>query len=85
MKTKKCISCGKPIIEKRKCPKCNEEVSYLCSEATSTTSATMYPDGSIELDNEDMNSIAETNEWRCDKCDEVIAMNEEEAHNFFKN
>jgi hypothetical protein len=83
MKTKKCISCGKPI-EKKKCPKCNCGISYLYSEATATTGATMNMNGEINLDNEDMNDIAETNDWRCPNCDELIAINEEEALNFMR-
>jgi predicted RNA-binding Zn-ribbon protein involved in translation (DUF1610 family) len=84
MKTKKCINCGKPIIKKKKCPKCGEEIDYLISEATATTGVTMNMDGKMSFDNEDMNDIAETNEWECPKCDEVIAMNEEEALNFMR-
>lgn len=66
------------------CPKCKEEISYLHSEATATTGVDMNLDGEISFDNEDMNSIAETNEWRCPECDETIAVNEEKAIKFLQ-
>jgi phage FluMu protein Com len=67
-----------------KCPRCKQVITSLCSEATATTGISMDLNGKIIFDNEDLNKIAEINEWRCPKCDEILAWNEEEAKNFIK-
>lgn len=67
-----------------KCKNCGEDINSLVSNATATTGCTMDKDGNIELDNEDLNSIVEIDEWRCPECDEVVAMDEDEARDFLK-
>ncbi len=67
-----------------KCKKCGEDLGSLISNATATTGCRIYKNGELELDTEDMNSIAETDEWRCDYCDEVMAWNEDEARKFLE-
>lgn len=67
-----------------KCKECGEDINSLISNATATTGCTMDSSGNVELDNEDLNSIAETDEFRCPECDKVIAWNKEEASDFLK-
>lgn len=72
-------------MKKLICPECKGEINSLYSEATATTSVDMNRDGEITYDEDDMNSIAETNEWKCPLCDEVLAWNEEEARKFLNS
>ncbi len=65
------------------CPKCKKVITYLTSEATATTGCNLYEDGTLDLDN-DLNAIAEINEWRCPECEEDIFYNEHEAREFLK-
>ena len=72
------------IFKMAKCKNCDEKLKSLISNATATTGCRLYKNGELELDNEDLNSIAQTDEWRCPNCDEVIAMNEDEAREFLE-
>lgn len=66
------------------CGECKERIGHLISEATATTGCVLYEDGTLDLNDEDLNSIIEINEWRCPECDEIVAYNEDEAREFLE-
>lgn len=67
------------------CKHCKAVIKYITSTATATTGATLYGDDEISLDNGDLNSCIETDEWRCPECDGILAYDEDEARELFKN
>ena len=66
------------------CRHCKKRITHLTSEVTATAGCSLGEDGFITIDN-DLNSIAETNEWRCPKCNGFIDYNEDEARAFIKD
>jgi len=67
------------------CKFCKEVIGSLCSNATAITGCSMYENGEIELDNEDLNSIIQIDEWRCPECEEPLFYHEDEARAFLKD
>jgi len=68
-----------------KCKKCGEVIERLCSYATATCNCSLDAEGNLVYEEEDMGRIAETIEWRCPECDEVLAWNEDEAVSYLKD
>ena len=68
-----------------KCKNCGEKIEKLYSCATATCNCYLNAEGDLVYEEEDMGRIAETIEWRCPECDEVLGWNEDEARDYLKD
>ena len=67
------------------CLKCKKKIEVLCSEATATTGCFIDEKGDVIFDESNFGDNAEINEWRCPKCEEVLALDEDEAREFMED